>query len=181
LKVGGGAFSSFELRTPIDDENTLYFWYVWYELPDQFADVIAQIKRLDNVYNVPLQRADGSFLMDTIDSQDAMVWVTQGRRSSRQDEHLVQGDEGVALWRKLVGEQIDTVAVGGDPLAVLRTDPGPIELPMESSHRGIGGRYTNPLAEFLRRHAKYSRRVPEAVRLIDEKLGLDPEPLMLGV
>jgi 5,5'-dehydrodivanillate O-demethylase len=181
LKVGGGLFSSFQMRTPIDDENTLYFWYIWYEVPEEFADIVRAVKRLDSVYFVPLQHPDGTFLMDTIDSQDAMVWATQGRRTDRQGEHLVQGDEGVAQFRKLLAEQLEIHERGGDPMGVFRTDPGEIELPMETSHRGIGGEHRNPLSEFLRTQSKYSKRLPETVRLIDERLGLERKPAGIGV
>jgi 5,5'-dehydrodivanillate O-demethylase len=181
LKVGGGVLSSFQIRTPVDDENTLYFWFQWYELPEEFRDVVAAVTALDYYYYVPLQGPDGTFLMDTVDSQDAMVWVTQGRRTDRQGEHLVQGDEGVALWRKIVGEQIEIQEQGGTPMDVHFTDPGVIELPMEKSHRGIGALHKNPLNEFLRTQSKYSKRLNEAVRLIDEKLGLERQPAGIGV
>jgi 5,5'-dehydrodivanillate O-demethylase oxygenase subunit len=181
LKVGGGVFSSFQMRTPIDDENTLYFWYGWYELPDDLAEAARAAQQLDHVYYVPLQHPDGTFIMDTVDSQDAMVWTTQGRRTDRQGEHLVQGDEGVALFRKQLGEQLAAHEAGKDPMGVFRTDPGTIELPMEKSHRGIGAATRNPLNEFLRTQAKYSKRVNEAVRLIDAKLGLERVPAGIGV
>jgi 5,5'-dehydrodivanillate O-demethylase len=183
LKVGGGLFKMFQMRTPIDDENTLYFWYVWYEVPDEFADIIDEVRQLDNYYYVPLQAADGSFLMDTVDSQDAMVWATQGRRTDRDDEHLCAGDEGVSLFRKLVVEQIDINEAGGLPMGITYDDPGIIDLPMETSHRGLGAHgETNPLAEFLRSQSKYSPRLKEAARLIDQRLGIerDSRPVAIG-
>jgi len=181
LKVGGGHISQFQIRTPIDDTNTLYFWFSWYEVPEEFADVVQAVKQLDHVYYAPLQHPDGTFIMDTIDSQDAMVWTTQGPRTDRQGEHLVQGDEGVALFRKQLAEQVAIHEAGGDPMGVFRTDPGIIELPMEKSHRGIGAAYRNPLTEFLRTQGKYSKRLTEAVRLIDAQLGLERTPAGIGV
>jgi len=54
LKVGGGWFKMFQMRTPIDDENTLYFWYTWYEVPNEFADVIAAIKKARQLLLCPV-------------------------------------------------------------------------------------------------------------------------------
>jgi 5,5'-dehydrodivanillate O-demethylase len=184
LKVGGGWFKMFQMRTPIDDENTLYFWYTWYEAPAEFADVMAEVKYLGNYYYVPLQAPDGTYLMDTIDSQDAMVWATQGRRTDREGEHLCAGDEGVTLFRKMVAEQIDINEAGGTPMDVFYEDPGVIDLPMETSHRGLGVHdEKNPLAEFLRSQSKYSPRLKEAARLIDVKLGIErgEKPIAIGV
>jgi len=173
LKVGGGVFSSFQTRTPIDDEHTLHFWYDWFTLPEEYADVVTRVQELNKAYPVPIQRPDGTFLMDTAASQDAMAWVTQGPRTNRTDEHLVQGDEGVSAFRKLVGEQIEINERGGAPMNVFYHALDVIDSPLETSHRGIGGRAErNPLVEFTRNESKYSPRVQEAIRLIDAKLGL---------
>jgi 5,5'-dehydrodivanillate O-demethylase len=179
LKVGGGELNSFQIRVPMDDEHTLHFWYCLYELPQEFSDVVAAVQRCDASYSVQLKHADGSYIMDIIDSQDAMVWTTQGARAHRQGEHLCQGDEGVAMFRKLLAEQLDVHEAGGLPMNVFDEAPASIALPMEHSERGLGGRHGNPMTTYLRTHAKYSVRVNEAVRLINEKLGKAPlEPTL---
>jgi 5,5'-dehydrodivanillate O-demethylase len=182
LKVGGGHISTFQLRTPVDDETTLYFWYSFYEVPEEFTGAIDRIKALPEYYPVTLQHRDGTFIMDTIDSQDAMVWATQGARTDRQGENLVAGDEGVVMFRKLMEEQLKINEAGGDTMNVFRTPMERIDLPMEKSHRGIGAVYKNPLTEFLRTQAKYSIRLPEAVKLIDAQLGVERRaPVGIGV
>jgi len=85
------------------------------------------------------------------------------------------------LFRKLLAEQLEIHEAGGDPMNVFRKPTGRTELPMETSHRGIGAAYKNPLSEFLRTFAKYSRRVPDAVRLIDAELGVERKPVGIGV
>ena len=88
LKVGGMGLSQFQIRTPMDDEHTLHFYYSLYDVPTGYEDVVTQARQLPDTYVAQLQGPDGSFLMNTIDSQDAMAWVTQGPITSRSDEHL---------------------------------------------------------------------------------------------
>lgn len=161
LKVGGQGFSSFQIRVPRDDTSTLHFWYCWYELPERYSDLVAEAQALDEFYPVTLQGPDGTFLMDTIDSQDAMVWVTQGERTTRTDEHLSSSDQGIALYRNLLRQQLERCEAGekvmneNDP----STDGEIVDLPQEEKDLGIGGATGNPLATFLRTQARYSHRV----------------------
>jgi 5,5'-dehydrodivanillate O-demethylase len=173
LKVGGVAFSSFQIRVPIDDTHTLHFWYCWYDLPDAFADLVAEIRDIEGFYPVQLQGADGSFLMDTIDSQDAMAWVTQGSRTTRDDEHLSSSDQGIALYRSLLKTQIAACEDGDELMNVHGDGHGngvPIDLPMEQKELGMGGTTQNPLTTYLRTQSKYSPRVQALTALIDGRL-----------
>jgi 5,5'-dehydrodivanillate O-demethylase len=172
LRLGGDGRSAFQIRVPIDDHHTMHFWYTWYELPAGFEDVVRAVRQVDERYEVRLKGPDGEFLMDLIDAQDAMVWITQGATADRRGEHLCQGDEGVAAFRKLLTEQLEAHEAGRDPMNVFRTPMGAIELPAEHRDPGIGGSRGNPLATYLRTHARFSNRVREGVRLIDERLGL---------
>jgi 5,5'-dehydrodivanillate O-demethylase oxygenase subunit len=182
LKVGGQAFSSFQIRVPMDDTHTLHFWYCWYDLPAAYADLVQQVRDIDGYYPVRLQDSAGSFLMDTIDSQDAMAWVTQGPRTSRSDEHLSSSDQGIALYRNLLKSQLDACHRGESLMNVRPSGPnGPnggnggngavIELPMEQKDLGMGGETRNPLTTYLRTQSKYSPRVQALCDLIDARLG----------
>jgi 5,5'-dehydrodivanillate O-demethylase len=51
-----------------------------------------------------------------------MAWETQGGLTDRSQEHLGTSDRGVLILRRLLKEQIDIVANGGEPIGVLR-DP----------------------------------------------------------
>jgi 5,5'-dehydrodivanillate O-demethylase len=172
LKLGGPGRTAFQIRVPVDDEHTLHFWYTLYELPATHAEIVTTVRALSAVYEVALTKPDGTFAVDTIDGQDAMVWVTQGARADRSNEHLCQADEGVALFRKQLVEQLEAHEAGRDPMNVFRSTTGPIHLPSEQRDPGIGGGRSNSFAQFLRTHARYSRRLSEAVRLIDERLPL---------
>jgi len=173
LKIGGTGRTAFQIRVPIDDERTLHFWYTWYDLTERDAEIVSSVQKLDETYAVQLQRPDGSFLVDTIDGQDAMVWSTQGGLADRRAEHLCQGDEGVALFRKLLTEQLDVHEAGGVPMNVWPKGAPTVDLPSEHRDPGIGGGRGNPLAPYLRTHAKFSHRIQAAVELLDTKLGLE--------
>jgi 5,5'-dehydrodivanillate O-demethylase len=61
-------------------------------------------------------------VVETINGQDMMAWVTQGAISDRTTERLGTSDKGVILFRNLLLEQIDKVERGEDPMGVIR-DP----------------------------------------------------------
>ncbi len=61
-------------------------------------------------------------VVETINGQDMMAWVTQGDISDRTTERLGTSDKGVILFRNLLIEQIDKVERGEDPMGVIR-DP----------------------------------------------------------
>jgi len=172
LKVGGYGLSSFQIRVPMDDTHTLHFWYCWYDVPAEFASLVDQVRRLPDTYEVTLRGADGSFLMNTIDSQDAMVWVSQGPLTTRDDEHLSSSDQGIALYRKLLRRQLEANQAGDAVMNVrdAATAHELIELPQEKKELGIGGGGTNPVATFLRTQGLYSPRLTELSHRIDAAL-----------
>ena len=51
-----------------------------------------------------------------------MAWETQGPIADRTLEHLSYSDKGIALYRKVLKENIVKVQAGLDPMAVVR-DP----------------------------------------------------------
>jgi hypothetical protein len=76
LRVGAAGLATFQIRVPIDDENT---WHVWYQTyrPDGGAPPQPEIP----VYEVPLKDERGEWLRDYVDGQDIVAWITQGRIS----------------------------------------------------------------------------------------------------
>ena len=131
LRVGAAGLATFQIRVPIDDENT---WHVWYQTyrPDGGAPPQDEIP----VYQVPLKDERGEWLRDYVDGQDIVAWVTQGRISDRSKEHLGRSDLGVILLRKLYAEQMERVARGEDPLCTYREPHDVIDLPMERDKFG---------------------------------------------
>jgi 5,5'-dehydrodivanillate O-demethylase len=180
LKVGGRGMGTFQIRVPMDDENTLHFWYVIFTVPDSDREMVEQVRRLPSTYEVQIQDPSGRFLVNTIDSQDAMAWVTQGRITDRSNEHLCSSDRGVIVFRNMLREQLEASEAGRLPMNVIPDDgtaPAVLPLPMEEKALGIGGGRQNYFAEYLRTQSLYSHRVRAAVRFIDESLGRPPRDL----
>ncbi len=106
-------------RTPIDDTHTQSFNLAFHPSPDgSIVDESAD----PPVEYVVLKDENGDFHMRNFPSQDAMAWETQGGLRDRSLEHLGASDKGVAMWRRLLKEQIEVVRDGGDPMGVIR-DP----------------------------------------------------------
>jgi 5,5'-dehydrodivanillate O-demethylase len=55
-------------------------------------------------------------------NQDFAAWVGQGAIADRTQEHLARSDRGVVMIRNRFFEDIEAIAKGGDPKAVIR-DP----------------------------------------------------------
>ena len=84
-------------------------------------------------YHVPLYGDDGRLIEDLVNHQDFVAWITQGVIPPRHREHLGESDRGVIFYRKLLMEQMDIVADGGEPMAVVRDEEVNkcIHLPLE--------------------------------------------------
>ena len=169
LAVGNGdpkaRYHSFQMRVPVDDTHTLHLWFNAY-LPPAGAVVPEHLRAKVHTYDVPYRDAQGHFIMDNIDGQDMMAWVTQGAIADRTQEHLGASDKGVALYRRVLKREIKKVQEGLDPIGVLR-DPARnqrIELPTETKkHHNSDG-----FASFmLRTHAKYAPITRELVEIYE--------------
>jgi 5,5'-dehydrodivanillate O-demethylase len=131
LAVGDHRTPEFQFRTPIDDTHTLIFWYWTRSRP---AGMGPQDPHDIRVCENPYKEENGALIVDTLNGQDMMAWVTQGPIADRTNERLATTDSGVILLRKLLEEQIERVERGEDPIAVVR-DPAKnspmIEVPRE--------------------------------------------------
>ena len=169
LRIGGGGLNFFQIRVPIDDENT---WHVWYQTyrPTDVPDWDGQLTPQGDVpsYEVPLYDERGRLLRDYVDGQDVTAWVTQGRVMPREREHLGTSDIGVIALRRLFAEQIDRVAAGLDPICTYR-DPSAnivIELPQEREKFGGGDAFRR---EFLMHgQTRYSPLLPRVLELFGD-------------
>lgn len=129
--MDGGKRVQYQYRVPVDDENTIVYWYDANELePDQSPETIRSITH--NPWHTP----DGKFMPNTVNGQDMMVEITQGAMTDHGRENLGESDRGVAMYRKTLLEQAAMVERGEDPLGVVR-DPSKntpfIQLPSERS------------------------------------------------
>ena len=184
LKVGGRGMGSFQIRVPMDDENTLHFWYCVFKLPDSQRSVVEQVRRLPYTYEVQIRDSSGRFLVNTLDSQDAMAWVTQGPIADRTREHLCSSDRGIVLFRNMLRAQLEVSDAGQRPMNVFQDDGAEqpiLSLPLEDKELGIGGDSENEFATYLRTQSLYSQRVQVGVRLIDASLGLPPRELVSSI
>jgi 5,5'-dehydrodivanillate O-demethylase len=170
LAVGNGdessRYYSFQMRVPVDDHHTLHLWYNAY-LPPRDAVVPAHLRSKVHTYDVPFRDKDGQFIVDNIDGQDMMVWITQGAVADRTREHLGASDKGVSMYRRLLRREIKKMEQGLDPMGVVR-DPAKnrcIDLPNErNKHHNSDG-----FASFmLRTHAKYAPIANDLVMIFEE-------------
>jgi 5,5'-dehydrodivanillate O-demethylase len=127
LKVG----TTFQVRVPVDDENTIHYLYTTTSYPG----VEAPHQDIVPLYDYPNVTADGEIATATVLQQDMMAWVTQGTIADRTVEHLGSSDRGVILYRKVIDEMISRVADGEDPLGVFRDpkDDVQIDIGIDSS------------------------------------------------
>jgi 5,5'-dehydrodivanillate O-demethylase len=158
LAVGNGdeakRYYSFQIRVPVDDTHTLHLWYNAY-MPPKDAAVPKHLLERVYVYDVPYRDANGEFIVDNVDGQDMMAWVTQGAIADRTRENLGASDKGVAIYRRVLRRELKKLERGEDPIGIVR-DPAKnvrIDLPNErKKHHNSDG-----FASFmLRTHAKYS-------------------------
>jgi 5,5'-dehydrodivanillate O-demethylase len=130
LAVGETRSPGFQIRVPVDDTNTLHFWYnAKLREPGEAAQTDIP------VWENPYKHENGRLIVETVNGQDMMAWLTQGPISPRVTERLGTSDKGVILYRGVLMEQIEKVERGEDPLAVVR-DPAKnriIEVPREGS------------------------------------------------
>jgi 5,5'-dehydrodivanillate O-demethylase len=117
LAVGDHARPTLQIRVPVDDTHTLHYWYRT-EMRAEGTPPQSSIP----ISDVPYVHKNGRLVVETINGQDMMAWVTQGDVSDRTTERLGTSDKGVILFRNLLDEQIEKVERGEDPMGVVR-DP----------------------------------------------------------
>ena len=125
----------FQIRVPIDDQNTRMFLYSCYRPND--GQLVPQ-QDVVPVYEVPYKKPNGKFQSDWVTAQDIMAMTTQGLVMDRSDEKLGASDQGLIFFRKVLMDQIARMEDGADPLGVLR-DPQRnvrIDLPRGGADRG---------------------------------------------
>ena len=169
LAVGNGdeksRYYSFQIRVPVDDETTMHIWYNAYVPP---KDTVVPQRLLDTVatYDVPFKDANGDFIVDNVDGQDMMAWISQGAIADRTLENLGASDKGIAIYRRMLRREIKKIEAGQDPMGIVRDEARNvlIDLPNEKKkHHNSDG-----FASFmLRTHAKYSPIAPDLVAIFE--------------
>jgi 5,5'-dehydrodivanillate O-demethylase len=148
---GGGEWHQyvFQIRVPMDDTQTMHYWYHAYVPP---ADVEVPAKLLDRVvmYDAPIKNDAGEYMLEKIHVQDIMAWETQGQIADRSRESIGATDTGVIALRKMLQREIRNVELGLDPLGTVRdaAENEVIELPLERNK----GHFADGFESLLRRH-----------------------------
>lgn len=164
VRVGSGQQHRMQIRVPVDRTTTWHLWYSCYRpRPGQQPVQQEQIP----LYDVPWLGPDGRHLVDTVDGQDIMAWVSPGPIADRSREILATSDRGIHLLRQMLIEEMERVAHGHDPLGTVRNplENDCIALPQEDEKYGEGNRF---LAESLQLgHARYSPIFSTICSLLD--------------
>jgi 5,5'-dehydrodivanillate O-demethylase len=159
---------AFQIRVPMDDTHTLHIWYNAY-VPLDGQPVPRHLLENVPVYEVPFMDANGEHLLDHVDGQDIMAWVTQGPIADRTTETLGASDRGVTLLRRMLKREIAKVANGEDPIGVVR-DAGdePIHLRVEKAK----AHYADGFESLVRRtRIRYSPVVEDLIAVFAPRSG----------
>ena len=114
LAQGAQDAPTLQIRTPIDDTNTLHIRYrTQLRVPGAAPKPLKVMH--ENLYN-----EHGKIVPNKIPLQDMLVWIAQGPISNRTTEHLAASDTGIVLYRRMLNEALDAVARGEEPLGVVR-------------------------------------------------------------
>jgi 5,5'-dehydrodivanillate O-demethylase len=107
----------FEWRVPIDDENTLSVCWFFMRVPKGREPYVQ-----DKVptWVSPIKDATGRWISSHVINQDIIAWVGQGTIADRTKENLGASDLGIAMMRKRFFDELDGVARGAEPKAVVR-------------------------------------------------------------
>ena len=144
LKSGSTATPVYQIRVPLDDTKTAYWWYRCYTSQ---SGVPLQAQSDDEIpfYVAPVPQLDPSGLpqwdvLDNNSGQDIVAWITQGAITDRTKESLGRSDKGIVLYRRMLKEGMEAVAAGKDPMNVFR-DPAVkrLDLPVEKNKLGVAG------------------------------------------
>ncbi len=143
LKSGSTTTPAFQIRVPMDDGTTAYWWYRCYT-----AESGVQVKPQPPedipwfVAPVPLLDQNGLPQWDILDNnsgQDIVAWITQGFITDRTKETLGRSDKGILLYRRQLEEALRDVEAGRDPMNVFRAKVDRLDLPVEANKLGAIG------------------------------------------
>jgi len=109
--------STMHWRVPIDDSHTTIFQVGFRPSPD--GSTVPQDEDPPIEHEGSWLNEAGEYHLETFASQDGMAWETQGAIFDRSKEHLGYSDRGIAMLRQMLLDQIDIVAQGGDPMALV--------------------------------------------------------------
>jgi 5,5'-dehydrodivanillate O-demethylase len=172
LAVGNGdeksRYYSFQMRVPVDDTHTMHLWFNAY-VPPKGVEVPQHLLEKVHTYEVPFMDADGEYIVDNVDGQDMMAWISQGPIADRTLENLGATDKGVVMYRRMLKREMEKVQAGIDPMGLVRDSARNqcIDLPNEKKKHHNSDGFTSFM---MRTHAKYSPIANDLSKLFEPHL-----------
>ena len=172
----------FEYRVPIDDDTTLSVGWFFNAVPQ---DRRPYAQGPIPYWHGPIKdEASGRWITSHVMNQDFVAWVGQGALADRSKEHLGRSDRGVIMMRKRFLDDMERVARGEDPKAVVR-DPDVnrrIDLPIFDRAYAVDGPtraevedVDHPRSRFMRNFI-FQAGQPDEIRLAyNEIMGFPPD------
>lgn len=108
----------FEWRVPIDDTNTLSVGWFYTRVPKDREPFVQNT--IPYWYSPITEPATGRWITSHIMNQDFVSWVGQGAITDRRREHLGRSDRGIVMMRQRFFQDLEVLAAGGEPKAVIR-------------------------------------------------------------
>jgi 5,5'-dehydrodivanillate O-demethylase len=172
LAVGNGdeksRYYSFQMRVPVDDTHTMHLWFNAY-VPPQGVKVPKHLLEKVHTYEVPFIDDKGEFIVDNVDGQDMMAWISQGAIADRSLENLGATDKGIVMYRRMLKREMQKVQAGIDPMGIVRDNSRNerIDLPNEKKKHHNSDGFTSFM---MRTHAKYSPIANDLSKLFEPHL-----------
>ena len=110
----------FEWRVPVDDHHTLSVTWAFSRVPREQEPYVQQ--RIPAWHGPVRDEESGRWIASHIMNQDFIAWVGQGTLADRTQEHLGPSDRGILMLRKRFLSDLELIARGEDPKAIIR-DP----------------------------------------------------------
>jgi 5,5'-dehydrodivanillate O-demethylase len=172
LAVGNGdeksRYYSFQMRVPVDDTHTMHLWFNAY-VPPQGVEVPKHLLEKVHTYEVPFMDDKGEYIVDNVDGQDMMAWISQGAIADRSLENLGATDKGIVMYRRMLKREMQKVQTGIDPMGIVRDSARNerIDLPNEKKKHHNSDGFTSFM---MRTHAKYSPIANDLSKLFEPHL-----------
>ena len=110
----------FEFRVPIDDDKMLSVGWFFSRVPKEREPY--DQKSIPCWTSPVRDEKTGRWITSHIMNQDFVAWVGQGQVADRTKEHLGVSDRGIVMMRRRFLSDMEVIAKGGDPKAIIR-DP----------------------------------------------------------
>ena len=124
----------FEWRVPVDDTHTLSVLWSFIRVPQESEPFVQQTIPS---WQAPLHDAQGRWIRSHVMNQDILAWVGQGPIADRTRETLGASDRGIAMIRRQLFNDIESVAGGHDPKGVMRDASANVGVVLPSDHRSF--------------------------------------------